>query len=61
MADRGITVVCVDPGHVKTEKGGPDAVVEVSDSASGVLKTLSELTLKDKGRVFTYRGDTLPW
>jgi len=61
LADSGITVVCIDPGHVKTEKGGPDAVVEVSDSARGVLKILSGVTLKDKAKFFVYTGGTLPW
>lgn len=61
LADRGVIVVCIDPGHVKTEKGGPNAVMRVADSAWGVLKTLEGVTMEDKGKFFVYTGRTLPW
>ncbi|KAK1762332.1 NADP-dependent dehydrogenase-like protein [Phialemonium atrogriseum] len=54
-------VVCVDPGHVKTEMGGPEAVVEVGDSARGVLGTLASLTMADTGKFLLYNGTGLPW
>ncbi|KAK4249268.1 NADP-dependent dehydrogenase [Corynascus novoguineensis] len=57
----GIVVVAVDPGHVKTEMGGPKAVVEVADSARGVLKLIEGLTEKDGGRFWLYNGEELPW
>ncbi|KXX78620.1 C-factor [Madurella mycetomatis] len=60
-ATRGIIVVAVDPGHAKTEMGGPDAVVEVADSARGVLRTLAGLTVADSGKFLLYTGDELPW
>ncbi|KAM7183009.1 NADP-dependent dehydrogenase-like protein [Naviculisporaceae sp. PSN 640] len=61
LADKGITVVAIDPGHTKTAMGGPAAVVEIPDSAGGVLKTLSGLTLKDTGKFLLYTGKELPW
>ena len=57
----GILVVSVDPGHVKTEMGGPNATVEVSDSARGVLRTLAALQPCDNGKFLLYTGDELPW
>ncbi|KAK8074958.1 hypothetical protein PG997_009621 [Apiospora hydei] len=54
-------VVCVDPGHVKTEMGGPEAEVEVKDSASGVLKVLSGLSTEDSGKFFCYDGSNVPF
>ncbi|GAB1316772.1 C-factor [Madurella fahalii] len=60
-ATRGITIVAVDPGHVKTEMGGPNAAIEVADSARGVLRVLAGLTLADSGKFFLYTGDELPW
>jgi NAD(P)-dependent dehydrogenase (short-subunit alcohol dehydrogenase family) len=53
--------VCVDPGHVKTKMGGPNAVVEIADSVSGVLNVLSNLKAEDSGKFFLYTGETLPW
>ncbi|KAK8061280.1 hypothetical protein PG994_007646 [Apiospora phragmitis] len=55
------TVVCVDPGHVKTTMGGPGAAVEVEDSASGVLKVLSGLGIEDSGKFFCYDGSNNPF
>ncbi|KAL2174126.1 uncharacterized protein P884DRAFT_159406, partial [Thermothelomyces heterothallicus CBS 202.75] len=58
----GIVVVAVDPGHVKTEMGGPSAVVEVEDSARGVLKLVEGLTEReDGGKFWLYNGEELPW
>lgn len=54
-------VVCVDPGHVKTEMGGPKAVVERADSAQGVLATLAALKPEESGRFLLYNGTELPW
>ncbi|KAK4110373.1 NAD(P)-binding protein [Canariomyces notabilis] len=60
-ATKGMVVVAVDPGHVKTEMGGPNAVVEVQDSARGVLRTLDGLSGEDSGGFFLYTGEKLPW
>ncbi|KAK7914561.1 NAD(P)-binding protein [Apiospora marii] len=54
-------VVCVDPGHVKTVMGGPEAAVEVDDSARGVLEVLSGLKTEDTGKFFQYTGDNVPF
>lgn len=55
------TVVCVDPGHVKTRAGGPSAVMEVADSARMVLSTLGGLKAEDSGRFLLYSGEDMPW
>lgn len=54
-------IACVDPGHVKTQMGGPHATVEVADSASGVLGVLRGLKEGDSGHFFLYNGQTMPW
>ncbi|KAH6973256.1 hypothetical protein EDB80DRAFT_742987 [Ilyonectria destructans] len=54
-------VVCVAPGHVKTQMGGPAAKMEVADSASNVLRTLSTLKNKDTGKFLYYDGTSKPW
>ncbi|KAK1750061.1 NADP-dependent dehydrogenase-like protein [Echria macrotheca] len=64
LAKRGLkdmAIICVDPGHVKTEMGGPNAVVEIADSASGVLATLRKLKPEDSGKFYLYNGTELPW
>lgn len=55
------TVVCIDPGHVKTVMGGPNAVLEVPDSAKGVIAVISNLSSQDSGSFLLYDGTKLPW
>ncbi|SPO06942.1 related to protoporphyrinogen oxidase [Cephalotrichum gorgonifer] len=54
-------VVCVDPGWVKTEMGGPGALVEAADSARNVLRTLSGLKEEDTGNFMFNDGTPEPW
>ncbi|WYZ36803.1 hypothetical protein EsH8_II_000309 [Colletotrichum jinshuiense] len=61
LQGKGVVVVAIDPGHVKTAAGGPGATVEVEDSAGGVLGILAGLGLEDAGRFFLYNGAEVPW
>lgn len=56
-----VVVVAVDPGHVKTEMGGPAAVVEVEDCVRGVLAVLAGVGEGDSGRLWSYNGEGLEW
>ncbi|KAK0647147.1 hypothetical protein B0T16DRAFT_330754 [Cercophora newfieldiana] len=58
---KGMAVVCVDPGHCKTEMGGPNAVLEPSESASGVQKIVEGLKPENSGKFLLYSGVELPW
>lgn len=58
---KGIIVICVDPGHCKTEMGGPNAVTEPDESAKGVQSIISRLREEDSGKFFLYTGEELPW
>ncbi|KAF7558121.1 hypothetical protein G7Z17_g182 [Cylindrodendrum hubeiense] len=55
------SVVAIDPGHVKTPMGGAGAVVEIPDSARGVIKIVTELKSEDSGKFILYNGTQLPW
>jgi NAD(P)-dependent dehydrogenase (short-subunit alcohol dehydrogenase family) len=54
-------VVCIDPGHVKTTMGGPNAVLEIPDSARGVLGVIAGLQPADTSKFFSYKGEEVPW
>ena len=58
---KGMVVVLVDPGHCKTEMGGPNAVVEPRDSAEGVQRIVEGLKGEYSGKFFWYTGKQLPW
>lgn len=55
-------IVCpVHPGWVRTDMGGPSASVGVEKSASGLIKLIAGLTMKESGRFFQYDGEELAW
>ncbi|KAK4040954.1 NADP-dependent dehydrogenase [Parachaetomium inaequale] len=56
-----VVVVTIDPGHVKTEMGGPHAVVEPEDSVKGVLGVLGRVGAEEGGRFWAYDGGEVPW
>jgi len=61
LKPRGIKVVVFHPGWVKTDMGGPNAMISVEQSVSGIRKVISSLTLADSGQFLAYDGRKLPW
>ena len=57
----GITAVVFHPGWVKTDMGGPKALISVEQSVSGIRQVISKLTLPDSGKFFGYDGEVIPW
>ena len=58
---RGITVIAIHPGWVRTDMGGPMASLSPQNSAKKILSVVDRLTLSDTGKFFTYTGDEYPW
>lgn len=58
---RGITVVMLHPGWVRTDMGGPQALTDVAESVSGLRGVLDKLTLADSGKFFSFNGAVIPW
>jgi len=61
LAGQGIAVAAIHPGWVKTSLGGPEAPVEVADSAAGVKAVIDALSMQNTGRFWNHDGSTLPW
>jgi NAD(P)-dependent dehydrogenase (short-subunit alcohol dehydrogenase family) len=57
----GITAVVFHPGWVKTDMGGPNALISAEQSVSGMRQIISRLTLADTGKFFGYDGQVIPW
>ena len=57
----GITAVVFHPGWVKTDMGGPNALISAEQSVSGIRQIISRLTLADSGKFFGYDGQVIPW
>lgn len=57
---RGLTLLNLHPGWVKTAMGGPDAQVEIADSVKGLADRVVGTT--DGGHHYLdYQGNVLPW
>lgn len=61
LAGRGITVVVLRPGWVRTRLGGPDATLSVEESATALRRNLAGVTPSDAGRFIDIDGATIPW
>ncbi len=57
----GITAVILNPGWVKTDMGGPNAMISTEQSVSGMRQVISKLTIADSGKFFDYDGRMIPW
>ncbi len=58
---QGITSVAFNPGWVKTDMGGPDAMIPVGQSVSDMRKVINGLTLADTGKFIGNDGVVIPW
>lgn len=61
LAPRGIVVVAVSPGWVRTDMGGDQAEVEPQDSVAGLLQQIDKLGPGDSGRFLDWQGQPIPW
>ena len=61
LRDRGISVVTLHPGWVKTDMGGAEADLEIPASVSSMVGLLDRLRPEDSGKFLNYDGSELPW
>ena len=61
LKDRGITVVVVHPGWVRTDMGGASAPLSPEESVSGLRKVIEGLRPADNGKFINYDGTVIPW
>lgn len=61
LRDRNIGVLILHPGWVKTDMGGPNALIDSACSVSGMRKVIASFSLDQSGRFIKYDGTSLPW
>jgi NAD(P)-dependent dehydrogenase (short-subunit alcohol dehydrogenase family) len=61
LRPRGVTVVALSPGWVKTDMGGQGASLAPETSVRGLRKVLAGLKREDSGKFFSHDGSQIPW
>jgi NAD(P)-dependent dehydrogenase (short-subunit alcohol dehydrogenase family) len=61
LKPRGIPVLLLHPGMVKTDMGGGPGSVEAKDAAARMVARIDELSLDDTGKFRHAEGYELPW
>jgi NAD(P)-dependent dehydrogenase (short-subunit alcohol dehydrogenase family) len=61
LTERGIGVLLLHPGWVRTRMGGPDAPLTVEQSVAGMRKLVEGFLPEMNGRFFRYNGTEIPW
>jgi NAD(P)-dependent dehydrogenase (short-subunit alcohol dehydrogenase family) len=61
LAPRGIIVVALSPGWVKTDMGGASAPLTAEASVRGLRNVVRRLRREDSGKFFSYDGAAIPW
>ncbi len=61
LRPRGVTVVALHPGWVRTDMGGADADLAPAESVGALRRVLDRLVPADSGRFFNYDGSEVPW
>jgi len=61
VADRPVTLAMFHPGWVKTDMGGPNALLTMPDSVASLRRVIESLSSAQNGAFLNYDGEPLPW
>lgn len=61
LAPYKIPVVALHPGWVRTDMGGPNGLIDVQESVSGLSQVIDRINMKQTGQFFNYDGSRIPW
>ena len=61
LAPKGIKTVALHPGWVKTDMGGPNALIDTEESVAGMRIVIGQLTQERSGHFIHYDGKSISW
>lgn len=61
LRERGIVVIVLHPGWVRTDMGGPNGLIDPPESVSGMRSVIASTPPDRAGCFFNYDGKEIPW
>jgi len=61
LAAKGMVVVALSPGWVRTDMGGAGAPLSAEASVKGLRQVIAGLKSDDSGHFFSHDGSSIPW
>jgi NAD(P)-dependent dehydrogenase (short-subunit alcohol dehydrogenase family) len=61
LKDQSVGVLIFHPGWVKTDMGGPNALINADQSVAGMRALIENFSLDQSGSFVKYDGTAMPW
>ncbi|MPW35448.1 SDR family oxidoreductase [Vibrio sp. B1Z05] len=61
LNSQDFTVLALHPGWVRTQMGGPNALIDVAESVQGLVNVIEHSTTEQSGGFFNYDGKHIAW
>lgn len=61
LKSKGIIVVSVHPGFLRTDMGGPNAPLSTDDTVPHLVELIEGLTMDNSGEFLNWDGKEVPW
>jgi len=61
LKEQGVGVLIFHPGWVRTDMGGPNGLIDVEESITGMREVIAEFRLTLTGDFVKYDGMPMPW
>jgi len=61
LKSKGVIVIALDPGWVKTDMGGKNANMTTHECVTQIRHALEKISLNDSGSFIRYDGKQVPW
>ena len=56
-----MSFITLHPGWVRTDMGGPNGLIDVDESVTGMKRQIDKLSIKTSGQFIAYDGKKIPW
>jgi NAD(P)-dependent dehydrogenase (short-subunit alcohol dehydrogenase family) len=61
LKDKGFSIALLHPGWVRTDMGGPNGLIDVKTSVTGLMEVIAGLDKSSSGSFLNYDGSAIPW